>query len=78
MSQNMLNVNKREKRSTCLEKKIMEHNVGTNLHYLYSINAVTLVTQHNVILANLLEKFSEELHMIYHEILVMLLGTLDE
>lgn len=56
----------------------MEHRVRVNLHYLYSTNAVTLITQHSAILANFLEKFSEELYMIYHELLVPLLETPDE
>lgn len=59
-------------------KQITEHRVRVNLHYLYSTNAVTLITQHSAILVNFLEKFSEELYMIYHELLVPLLETLDE
>lgn len=56
----------------------MEHSIEVNLHYLYSTNTVTLITQHNVILANFLEKFNEELYMVYHELLVPLLETPDE
>lgn len=59
-------------------KQIMEHSIEVNLHYLYSTNAVTLITEHNVILANFLEKFNEELYIVYHELLVPLLETLDE
>lgn len=56
----------------------MEHNVRVNLHYLYSTNAVTLITQHSAIPANFLEKLSEELYIKYHELLMLLLETLDK
>lgn len=56
----------------------MAHRVRVNLHYLYSTNTVTLTTLHGAILANFLEKFSEELYMIYHELLVPLLESLGE
>ena len=78
ISQNNAKANKRGKKEHLFGKQIIKHRVRVNLHYLYSTYVVTLITQHSAILVNFLEKFSEELYMIYHELLVPLLETLDE
>lgn len=48
------------------------------LQYIESTNTVTLIIRYSAFLVDFLQNFSEELCMIYHKLLVLLLETLDE